>query len=267
MRQLNHQRLPVVLVAAALLTLGGCGGKATKVGGSAAGSTAEADEGLERCDAPMGTVGILEDQSQDWYRMLRNQYQLSSTTPLLRLMVQQSNCFVVVERGAAMSAMEQERRLQQSGEMREGSSFGQGQMVAADYTLSPSIDFSEDTGGIGGMVSGLLSLSDKTRALGKATSGAKFKKASTTLLMVDNRSGVQLAAAQGEATGTDFRGSLGLFGEAAGSLGGYTKTPEGKIIASAFADSFNSMVRAVRSYQAQQVEGGLGKGGQLRVGQ
>ncbi len=36
-----------------------------------------------------------------------------------------------------MKAMEKERELQQSGEMREGSSFGKGQMVAADYTLTP----------------------------------------------------------------------------------------------------------------------------------
>ncbi|MGM0595078.1 MAG: CsgG/HfaB family protein [Pseudomonadota bacterium] len=258
--------LTAITLTASVLSLSACMGNMTKTGGSAAGSTAEPEGDIEHCDSPMGTVGILENRNDDWYRELRNKYKLSSTTPLLRLMVQQSNCFVVVERGAAMDSMEQERRLQESGEMRSGSNYGKGQMVAADYTLSPSIDFSEDTGGLSGMVGGLLSMSDDTKALGKAASGAKLKKASTTLLMVDNRSGVQLAAAQGEATGTDFSASASLFGKAAGGLGGYTKTPEGKVIASAFADSYNNMVRAVRNYQAQEVEGGLGKGGGLKVG-
>jgi hypothetical protein len=54
-----------------------------------------------------------------------------------------------------MSNMMQERTLEQSGEMREGSSFGKGQMVAADYTMSPSITFSKKgTGGVGGALRG-----------------------------------------------------------------------------------------------------------------
>jgi hypothetical protein len=44
------------------------------------------------------------------------QYQVQSTVPLLRMLIQQSNCFVVVERGAAMNVMRQERDLERSGE-------------------------------------------------------------------------------------------------------------------------------------------------------
>jgi curli biogenesis system outer membrane secretion channel CsgG len=47
------------------------------------------------------------------------------------MMIQQSNCFVVVERGAAMQNMQAERSLRDSGEMRQGSNMGAGQMVAA----------------------------------------------------------------------------------------------------------------------------------------
>jgi len=46
--------------------------------------------------------------------------------------------------------MAQERQLQQSGELREGSNFGRGQMVAADFTMRPSVQFSGRTGGGGG---------------------------------------------------------------------------------------------------------------------
>lgn len=75
---------------------------------------------------------------------------LGSTTPVLKLLVQQSNCFMVVERGQAMNNMMQERALQESGELRQQSNFGKGQLVSADYSMSPSITFSQnDAGGLG----------------------------------------------------------------------------------------------------------------------
>ena len=50
-----------------------------------------------------------------------------------------------------MNQMQQERALADSGELRAGSNFQRGQMVAADYSMSPSITFSQkDAGGIGG---------------------------------------------------------------------------------------------------------------------
>jgi hypothetical protein len=57
---------------------------------------------------------------------------------------------------------------------------------------------------------------------------------------------------------TDFKPVRGLFGGGAGGgAGGFTNTPEGKVITAAFIDSFNQMVRALRNYRAQTVEGGL----------
>ena len=80
-----------------------------------------------------------------------------------------------------------ERALQQAGELRGGSAFGAGQMAAADFALSPSITFSNhDAGGLGAGAFGLL---------GTVAANVKFKEASTLLTLVDNRSGVQLAAA------------------------------------------------------------------------
>ena len=49
--------------------------------------------------------------------------------------------------------------------------------------------------------------------------------------------------------------------------GGFTKTPEGKVITAAFADSYNQMVKALRNHKAQTVKGGLGKGGKFKVGE
>src|SRR6266850_2019159 len=105
---------------------------------------------LESCTETLGTLTVVEDRNAAWYHTLRDQYKVQSTVPLIRMLVQKSNCFVVVERGAAMNNMRQERDLDRSGEMRAGSDFGKGQMVAADYSMNPTITFSErDTGGVG----------------------------------------------------------------------------------------------------------------------
>jgi hypothetical protein len=54
-------------------------------------------------------------------------------------------------------------------------------------------------------------------------------------------------------------------GGAAGGLSGFSKTPGGKATVAAFIDAYNKMVVALRSYKAQDVKGGLGRGGQLQV--
>jgi curli biogenesis system outer membrane secretion channel CsgG len=242
----------------------------TPVTGSAGGANSQGENRqLERCDRTLGTLAVVEDQQSRWYYQLRNDYNLQSTVPLIRLLIQQSNCFVVVERGRAMANMMQERALEQSGEMRAGSNFGKGQMAAADYTLSPMITFSSrDSGGVGAGLGGIArGFFGSAGALVGAVAGSlKFKEASTTLMLVDNRSGVQLAAAEGAASKTDFGAWGGVFGGGiAGGGGGYTNTPEGKVLAGAFADAYNQLVRAVKNYRAQEVEGGLGTGGALGV--
>lgn len=238
-------------------------------GGSAwAQSQTAGNIALEKCAESLGTLAVVEDRNAGWYRHMQ-QYQVQSTVPLLRMLVQQSNCFVVVERGAAMNVMMQERNLDRSGESREGSNFGKGQMVAADYAMNPTITFSSrDSGGIGAAIGGLTSqLGSWGRAAGAVAGNLKFKEASTMLTLVDNRSGVQLAASEGNSSKTDFGAWGAVFGGgAAAGMGGYTKTPEGKVIASAFADAYNNLVRSVKNYKAQEVKGGLGKGGRLGVG-
>ncbi|MGD2063534.1 MAG: CsgG/HfaB family protein [Nitrospirota bacterium] len=258
----------------AALGLAGCqgtmpqlGGSKSTVSGAAGGGTSEgANTQLEHCDDTLGTLAVVEDQSASWWHSYYSRYpNLGTTVPVLRMMIQQSNCFVVVERGRAMNNMLQERALEQSGEMREGSSFGKGQMVAADYTMNPSINFSaKGTGGASGVLGAFGVLGRTASAL---AGGLKSNEASTTLIMIDNRSGVQLAAAEGSAKNFDFNLFGGIFGGGLGAgAGGFTNTPEGKIITAAFMDSYNQLVKVVRNYQAQTVKGGLGKGGGLEVG-
>ena len=265
----------IAMVAGAVLMVAGCadlGGvqmgsqrAKTVATGSAGGSNAaNANAQIEHCDESMGTVAIIENQGQSWYYTLSHDYKLQSTVPLIRLLVQQSNCFVVVERGRAFNQMNQERAIERSGEGRAGSNFGPGQIAAADYSITPEIAFSQnDAGGIGAAMS---RFSGALGIAGSLAGNVKFREAATTLILSDNRSGVQLAAAEGSASKTDFGAWSNTFGGlGAVGGGGYTRTAEGKLLAGAFADAYNQLVQAVRNYKAQEVRGGLGTGGRIGV--
>ncbi|TFW09694.1 peptidoglycan-binding protein [Oxalobacteraceae bacterium OM1] len=267
-----NKSIKITACAAALVSVTACSGTMPTIGdtgaktvatGSAGGANAQnANSQLERCDKTLGTMAIVEESNQPWMVTFTQQYNMQSTVPLLRLIIQQSNCFVIVERGRAFNNMQNERALAQSGELRSNSKMGKGQMVAADYSMTPSISFSQKgTGGIGAIAGGFLG------PVGSVVAGSmKSNEASTMLLLTDNRSGVQLAAAEGSAKSWDFGAMGGLFGGGAfGGASGFTNTPQGKVLAAAFMDSYNNVARAVRNYKAQSVEGGLGAGGALKV--
>lgn len=269
--RLSHLLLPAAaLVLAACSTpmnMGSTSAKTTATGSTGGSTSTGANEQLERCPSAVGTVSFIEDTSAPWYYTLTGTYGLPSTTMVLRMLAQQSNCFIVVERGRGFQAMEGERRLAESGELRGGSNFGKGQVVSADYAITPSIVFSAgDTGGISGSLGGL---SRHLGVLGAVAGGVRQREASTMLALTDNRSGVQLAMAEGSASTVDINASgwgFGLPGAAIAGLGAYSRTPQGKVLVAAFTDSFNQLVRAVRTYQPQRVEGQRsGTGGKLRV--
>jgi len=202
------------------------------------------DNGLEHCPKPMGAMAVVEPQNEIIYALRR--YNLQSPVGLIRMMIQQSNCFIVVERGQGMQNLMQERALAAGGESRQGSNMGGGQMVAADFVMTPSVAFSENNaGGGGGAVAGLLGR--KAAAVGAVAGGIKFKEAQTSMLVADSRSGVQVAAAEGSTKKADLRLGAGLFGGGmAADGGGYGNTNEGKIIAAAFMDNYNNVVKVVR---------------------
>ena len=221
-------------------------GGSIATGGAGPNGAVNANPQLERCDVPKGTLAVIEPQSQVLGNLQR--YGLGSPTSVLRMLVQQSNCFQVVERGAAMGNMMQERALAKSGELQSDSNIGKGQMVAADFIVNPSVVFTENNaGGVGGALGGLLGGRAGLLAGGIA-GGVKFKQAQTSMLLVDARSGIQVAAAEGSAEKADFALGGALFGgSGAGSAGGYSNTNEGKMISASFVDNWNNIVRAIRS--------------------
>lgn len=239
----------------------------TAVSGSAGGgSSVGASSDLERCSEPFGTLAVDDGRARGWYGDFTRATGVTNIEPLLRLAVQQSNCFVITSIGnsrldARMSGITQQQR--NSGEFRAGSRQQKGQRVAADYFLEPAIIINNDSiGGIGAAAAGLVG-----GVVGTIGGALQTKNSVVTLSLFDIRSQLQISASEGSSTATNFGAALGGFGVGGGgALGGFSRTPEGKATVAAFLDAYNGMVIALRNYEVQNVRGGLGRGGTLGVG-
>lgn len=240
------------------------GGSASPTTGAAAGGTATgANDALERCQAPLGVLRIEEETGSPWYRYYGPR--LGSTSPLLSMLILQSNCFVIVERGTGERSISDETARARGDEARESSTRGKGQQVVADYLLKPEIVMA-NKGHEGGRLGSLGRFLPGPLSVVAGSASVSSNEVGTVLTLVDIRSTVRLAAAEGYSKNTNF--SLAGFGiGSVGALGGsaYSKTDEGKLVSAAFFDAYNKMVVALRQYKAQTVQGGLGEGGRLGV--
>lgn len=256
------------------------GGSSNMVTGSAGGATSvNANKSLEHCSAPMGTLAVSDGR-------FSGTASVTTVDPLIRLAVQQSNCFVITSIGnqATRSMINEivgEQR--ESGEYRPGSRQEKGQRVAADYLLDPQvIVLNENTGGQGAGVGGALlgaglgaaGLGGLGAIAGAVSSAVETRTTDVALTLTDIRSTVQVAISQGSATANNMNisgaGALGgwgglIGGAVGGGISSYTRTPEGQATAAAFFDAYNNLVQSVRNYKAQDVKGGMGRGGQLKV--
>lgn len=249
----------VALLAA--LALVACGEKKTELGqggsvvtGSAGPQGAQnAARELVRCDAPVATLALAENPHG---YVMGGAYQLpASPVPLVKLLAQQSGCFRVVDRAAGLRGTLQEQELRESGVLRKNTTVAKGKGYEAQYTLTPSLTFSEQEAGRGlaGIMAMIPVLRDMAGLIGLAEQ-VKLKEAQTALLLSDNETTEQVAAATGSARTTD----LGVAGIAFGKLGGaagagWSNTNEGKVIAAAFLDAHNQLVVQVRALQAKEL--------------
>ena len=249
------------VAAAACLVLGlaGCGEKKTELGeggseisGSAGPAGAQnASPTLARCEQPIATVALLENPRG--YVMPGGVGLPSTPVPLVRLLAQQSGCFRVVDRAGGLQSTIREGELQDAGVLRKNGTVKKGQGYEAQYTLTPSLTFSEqDAGrGLAGIIAMVPVLRDIAGLAGVAEQ-VKLKEAQTALFLVDTETTEQVAAATGSARATD----LGVGGVVLGKLGGgagmgWSNTNEGKVIAAAFLHNHNQLVQQVRLLQAK----------------
>lgn len=125
---------------------------------SAQQTRAEKTQQIPVCSKKLGAITVLEPEERWW-----TGYGLSSPEALIKLFVNKSKCFTLVDRGKGMNAMMGERGLAASGELRGRSNMGKGQVKAADYVLVPDlISNNSNAGGtgigaaLGGLIGGRL---------------------------------------------------------------------------------------------------------------
>ena len=198
---------------------------------------------IPACSRPLGTLAVLEPEGRNWW----TGQQLASPAALIKVFVSKSRCFTLVDRGRGMSAMQAERELAASGDLRGGSNLGKGQIKAADYVMVPDLVSQNDNSSgnaIGGLLGGLIG----DRTVGALVGGINIKKktADVVLTVTDVRSSEQVAMTEGHATRTDlgwgagggvFRGGFGGAGAS-----GYANTEIGQVITLAYLQAYTDLV-------------------------
>jgi hypothetical protein len=202
---------------------------------------------IPRCTRKLGALAIVEPDTQ-WWR----DYNLGSPEAILRVFVQQSGCFTLVNRGRSMQSRSMERAMADSGELQRGSNLGRGQVRAADYFLEPNIVSANRNSGGGGAGAVLGSIGGGLfgRGFGAIAGSINVKKgeANVTLSIVNARTTEEEALTEGYARKSDvsFGGGAGggsFWGTFAGAGGGgYQDTAIGQIIVLAYLDAYTKLV-------------------------
>jgi len=231
------------LTVSACLALAAC--SSTSTGSDSLMTSATPEGGAEkktaqmpRCEQPLGTVALVEKEIP-----ALEDTALSSPTSVLRLMITQSNCFQVVDRGEALDKIMEERHVTKKGK--------RPQLAKADYFLTPDvISKNENAGGVDGSLGRLLP--GQFGAIASSVS-VKVQEAQVAIYLTNGKTGVQVAAATGKASTADAGFSAASFtGRGAGGGGAYASTEIGKTISAAFLDAYVNLVNQVRG-QPQQV--------------
>jgi len=194
------------------------------------------------CSRNLGTLAVIEPDTNWW-----SANQLASPAALIKVFVSRSHCFTLLDRGKGMAAMQAERELASSGDLRGGSNLGKGQIKAADYVLVPDlVSQNNDAGGnnIGALLGGLVGNSN----VGALVGGLNIRKktADVVLTVTDVRSSEQVAMTEGHAGKTDvgWNAGAGVFwGAFAGAgAGGYANTELGQVVTLAYLQAYTDMV-------------------------
>lgn len=220
----------------------------SKVSGSAGpGGAKSAASELVTCDTPIATIALAPSLSG--YTVLSSNQLPPTPLPLIRVMAPQSDCFRI-DRSAGLRGTLQEQQLKDAGILKADTVPKKGEGIGARMTLTPSLTFSEDNAS-GGIVA-LLNAIPVLRVFAGVAGGVKFKDAQVVLLLTDNETTEQLAAATGSARATDLGMGGLVVGRLVGGAAGWGITNEGKVIAAAFLDAHNKLVVQARALGAAQ---------------
>ena len=209
---------------------------------SAQKAQAKGEAQIPHCTRSLGSIAIIEPDNQ-WWRAL----DLGSPEAVLRVFIQQSGCFRIVNRGAAMASRNLERAMADNGELQKGSNLGRGQVRAADYFLQPDlVSGNNHSGGnaVGGLLGGLVG-----HGFGSVLGGISInkKEARVTLTLVNARTTEEQALTEGYYRKSDLSfgagAGAGWWGGLAGAGGGgYQNTALGQVIVLAYLDAYTKLV-------------------------
>ena len=188
-------------------------------------------DGLARCAKPLGSVAITEADTNA--QALSSAGLPRSMAPLVRHMLTSTQCFTVVDRGAAFALLEQERKLRAERGL-AGPGNGR-QLRTVDYVLRAEIVFAEQTSGSTGLLGGLFG-----GVMGGVGAESNRKEAVVLLSVVDAGTSEIVSSTFGRGA-SDSRGlgSLVLAGGAVVVDGGWVNTPQAKTVAAALVDAWN----------------------------
>ena len=195
------------------------------------------------CSRSLGTLAVIESQGTNWWTGQR----LASPTALIKVFVNRSRCFTLVDRGVGLKAMQAERGLAAGGDLRGGSNIGKGQIRAADYVMVPDV-VSQNSNASGNRIGGLLGglIGDRTAAAVIGGIDIKRRTADVVLTVTDARSSEQVAMTEGHASKTDLGWSAGAGVFRGGALGGgatgYANTEIGQVLTLAYLQAYTDMV-------------------------
>jgi curli biogenesis system outer membrane secretion channel CsgG len=198
---------------------------------------------VPHCLRKLGTVSVMDgDDPSGW-----TQFQLAGPQKLLKVLVQRSGCFNLVDRGSGLSAAQRERDIGGGLGMQRGSNVGQGQIKAADYVLvaeDQAADRDSGGSGVGVAAGGLIG-----HGFGGLLGGISSHKmeANTVLSLTNVRTTETIAVQDGYAAknSISFGGGAGggWWGGAAGLVGGgYDNTDIGRIVTLSFIQAYSKMV-------------------------
>ena len=209
------------------------------------------------CQVNAGSLRIVEpdDGLGAWAT-----YGLPAPTRMLRVLVNDSKCFTVLDRGVGFAAAQAERELASGGHLQEGQNIGAGQMRGADFVLIPDIVSQNPNAGgmnIGGSASsggskrGLMGGMLNIATLGISGKLSTQKQtAEVVLTLVNVRTSEQLISVSGEAKITDKAWAAAVAasnvqGAARVNVGSWENTEIGKVIKEAYEEAFSRMVTQI----------------------
>lgn len=210
-----------------------------------------------KCGDNVGSLRIVEpdDGMGAWAS-----YGLPAPTRMLRVLVNDSKCFTVLDRGVGFAAAQAERELASGGHLQEGQNIGAGQMRGADFILIPDIvSQNANAGGMnlggsasnGGRKRGLMGSMLNVATLGVSGKLSTQKQtAEVVLTLVNVRTSEQLISVSGEAKITDKAWAAAVAasnvqGSARVNVGSWENTEIGKVIKEAYEEAFSRMVSQI----------------------